>query len=204
MTTSSLLLLFISMVVLAIIPGPGILVVVARTLAGGFKHGIAASIGIVLGDYVFILLAVYGLIAVAEAMGGLFIIIKYLGAAYLCWLGIGLIRQKHNAQQVQAGDKSAYATDCAVGLITTLSNPKAILFYLSFFPTFLDLTAMTTVDIGLILLVATVAVGGVMVSYAFIAAKATNLFKSKQFNRRINLTAGGVLIGSGALMALKQ
>ena len=204
MTTYSLLLLFVSMVVLAVIPGPGILVVVARTLAGGFKHGVATSIGIVLGDYVFIILAVFGLIAVAQTMGGLFIVIKYLGAIYLCWLGIGLIRQKPNHHQIEAATQSAYISDCAVGLVTTLSNPKAILFYLSFFPTFLDLTTMTTIDVTLILLVATLAVGSVMIGYAFVAAKATSLFQSEKFNRRINTTAGGVLIGSGALMALKQ
>ena len=210
------------MFILALIPGPGVLVVIGRSLSGGLAHGIATSIGIVLGDYVFILLSVYGLIAIAEVMGNLFFVIKYVGAAYLIWLGLHFLRTPKSNTPVQENSHQTYWADGLVGLITTLSNPKAILFYLSFFPAFLDLTSVSLMDVSLILFIATITVGGVMVAYAYIAVKGSSWLRTSATGdnndshhgdtnarpstiaRKLNIAAGGILVGSGAFMVLKQ
>jgi threonine/homoserine/homoserine lactone efflux protein len=84
--------LFGTMVVLAAIPSVSVLAVSARSAASGFVHGALTTLGVVLGDVVFILLAVYGLAAIAELMGDRFVLVRYLGAAYLVWLGVVLWR----------------------------------------------------------------------------------------------------------------
>ena len=169
MTFSSIAALFGAMVILAIVPGPGVFAVVARSVASGFAHGFVTTIGIVVGDFLFILLAVFGLSAIAEAMGNLFIFVKYLGGAYILWLGIQLFRCKSQSLEVKGIVESSWLSNFSGGLLITLGNPKAILFYLSFFPAFLELSNVSILDVGIIMLIATLAIGGVMLAYAYLA-----------------------------------
>ena len=90
MTLTSAFALLGAMIVLALVPGPGILVVMARTLSAGLRHGVSTSVGIVVGDYVFITLALFGLAALASVMGDLFNLVRYVGAVYLFYLDSGI------------------------------------------------------------------------------------------------------------------
>ena len=91
MTFASSISLFIAMFILAVIPGPGILIVVARSINAGFRHGISTSLGIVAGDFVYITLAIFGLTTLSASLGYFFIYVKYFGAAYLIFLGLSLL-----------------------------------------------------------------------------------------------------------------
>lgn len=203
MTITGVLTLYGAMFILAVIPGPGVIVVAARSMTSGFCHGAVTALGIVLGDYVFILLCISGLSLIAETMGGVFTAIKYLGAAYLVWLGIKLIRSPAGTGEIQGVRETSYLSNLLIGLLTTLGNPKAILFYVSFFPTFLDMASITLTDILAILLVTALSVGGVMLGYAFLAARASSLLNKSASSRSINLVGGGVLIGGGAVLAAR-
>jgi threonine/homoserine/homoserine lactone efflux protein len=81
MTIASAFALYSTMIALALIPGPGVIVVVARSLDSGLRQGLATAMGVLSGDFVFISLAVFGLAALAELMGSLFVVIKYIGLA---------------------------------------------------------------------------------------------------------------------------
>ena len=94
MSIIEIISLFGIMVALAAIPSASVALVITRSVTLGVANGIAVSVGIVLGDLIFILLAIFGLSVVAETMGSLFMIIKYLGAAYLLWLGYTLLTSK--------------------------------------------------------------------------------------------------------------
>lgn len=203
MTLFSAFSLFTAMLLLAVIPGPGVIVVMARSVSGGFVQGAVTTLGIVLGDYVFIALCLSGLAFVAEAMGGTFVIIKYLGAAYLIWMGIGLIRSTATPETTATPRKSSLSSALLVGLGTTLGNPKAILFYLSFFPAFLPLEQITAVDVSAILAITAVSVGSVMLCYAWLAARAGTVLQKSAGARSFNLVGGSVLIGGGALLAAR-
>lgn len=205
MTLASALALFFSMIILALLPGPGILVVIARTLASDFKHGLATCLGIVAGDYVFILLSVFGLAGLAGIMGDFFVVIKYCGALYLAWLGINLLISKPaTGDSVTPVKKKSYGANFLAGLLTTLSNPKAILFYVSFFPTFLDLTKVALTDIGIILTITAIAVGGVMVGYAYLASKTKSSLAGSRRNKIIRYASSSLLIGGGVFIALRS
>ncbi|GGQ17167.1 LysE family translocator [Shewanella litoralis] len=87
MAYQQIIALFFTMLVLAIVPGPAVFAVVSRSFSNGFSHGVAMTIGVLLGDFAYILLALFGLSAIANAMGPAFELIKYASALYLCWLG---------------------------------------------------------------------------------------------------------------------
>ncbi len=184
------------MIALALVPGPGILVVMARTLSAGLRHGISTSAGIVVGDYVFITLALFGLAALATVMGDLFNLVRYVGAAYLLFLGVRIaVSQPRDVPVTQVGRPSHLAS-FVTGLVTTLVNPKAVLFYLSFFPAFLDLTALSAFDMGLIYGIVTVAMGSVMLGYALLAAGTQHRFKASPHAAYVRYASSALLIGS--------
>jgi threonine/homoserine/homoserine lactone efflux protein len=202
MTFSNIIALFSSMAILAAIPSVSVLAVTTRSATFGFLHGVFTSIGIVTGDIIFILIAIGGLSLLAAKMGSLFFLIKYLGAAYLIFLGVGLCRSK--SQDVESGTiaQSSLWSSFLTGLLITLADQKATLFYLGFFPAFVDMTKITLIDTGIIMAIAIVAVGGVKVVYALIADRARLLIRSN-FTRRLNVLAGVVMIGVGLFLFLK-
>ncbi|HEX7026804.1 MAG TPA: LysE family translocator [Gammaproteobacteria bacterium] len=205
LTASGMIALFGTMAVLAAIPSVSVLVVSARSASFGFIHGVSAALGIVAGDIVYIALAIFGLSVLVEAMGEGFVLVKYLGGAYLVWLGVALWRSK--PRNLEAGDGTTAAepalfSSFLAGLLLTLGDQKAILFYLGFFPAFLDLSALTWVDAVLIIAVTVVAVGGVKIAYAWMAGKAGLLIGSER-RRSMCRAAGGILMLVGTVVILK-
>ena len=202
--------LFSVLAMLALLPSTSVALVVVRSSTAGFRHGAAVSAGIVLGDLVFVFLAVLGMTALAEVMGGLFLILRYLAGIYLIWFGISLIRARASLQSVPsaAGTSAPSVTASFLsGLILTLGDMKAILFYASLFPMFVDLTAISASDIAIIVALTVVAVGGVKLGYAYYSVKLTGqggpLGKAFAAARAIKVTAGGFMVGAGAYLMMK-
>ena len=204
MTLSSIFALFGTMILLAVIPGPSVFAVVARSLSSGFTQGLITVFGIVVGDFIFIILAIYGLSAIAETLGSLFVLVKYLGGAYLIWLGIQLWRARSQFSELTEVEESSWFSNFLTGLFITLADHKAIFFYMSFFPAFLDLSQVTIFDVGIVLLLAAIAVGGSKLGYAYLANKARFLFKSSRAKRIINMMAGTVMIATGIFLIVKN
>jgi threonine/homoserine/homoserine lactone efflux protein len=191
------------MLILAIVPGPAVFAIIARSFSSGKLQAFYMTVGIVLGDYIFIVLALFGLSALAEIMGTTFFIIKYLSAVYLIWLGIKLLRTSSDTVNIEASKNSSLISNFLTGFFITLGNPKAILFYIGFFPAFINVSEVTFYDTGLIMLAATLAFGSVNMFYSFLAVKARNTFKSPHASSVINKTAGTIMISTGGLVAVK-
>lgn len=221
MTLSSAFALFSALLMLAIIPGPSVLVVCARTLAGGTKNGLAAIAGVLSSDYLFIVIAVLGLSALAELMGSAFLWIKLVGAAYLVYLGVSIILNKDSISKpiktAQSGSQikgnirddfkdnvkdnvKDYVRDYASGFLVTMANPKAILFYISFFPAFIDIAALDLFDVLLIIGIATVVLGGVLVIYVLMIQKSRHTLNSSD-NKTLRRICASVLVASGVWIA---
>ncbi len=144
MSIVDLLLMTSVMCVLAAVPSTSLALVVVRSATSGFLSGVAVTLGIILGDIIFITLAILGMTAVAEAMGILFIVIKYVGGAYLVWFGIGLLKSNEKVKfDLTDNSKSTLLTSFLSGLVITLGDMKAIIFYASLFPLFVDLASIT-------------------------------------------------------------
>lgn len=205
MSIIEILSLFVIMVSLAAVPSTSVALVVTRSATSGVGHGVAVSAGIVLGDLVFIALAIFGLSVVAETMGNLFMVIKYMGALYLLWFGLSLLMKNQGARMsVNASrGRSSFIASFLAGFTLTLGDIKAIFFYLSLFPLFVDLTALQTADVLAIAFVAIVSVGGVKVAYALAARKIAVLTKDIRFERAARKTAGGFMVGAGSYIIAK-
>lgn len=204
MTFSTIVALFSAMVVLAAIPSMSVLAVSTRAATGGFIHGVFTTMGIVLGDIIFIIIAIGGLSFVAQTIGNVFIVIKYLGGAYLIWLGIGLCQSKSQELQALKITQTSLLSSFLAGLLITLGDIKATLFYLGFFPAFVDISKISYFETSIIIAIATVAVGGVKLGYAFIASRARLLINfSSTFRKRINFPAGCVMIAVGVFLITK-
>jgi threonine/homoserine/homoserine lactone efflux protein len=139
--TQELWLFAVTVFVLNATPGVDLLFTLTRTLSGGVRGGIAASLGIGAGCVLHALAAAFGLAALLSASTAAFSVIKWVGAAYLLWLGIGMLRAAARSAAAGAGLQSgASATALAVfrqGLLTNLLNPKIALFFLALLPQFI-------------------------------------------------------------------
>ncbi len=155
-----------AMFLLAITPGPGVFATVSKALASGFKHAVPVVMGIVVGDLIFLIFAIYGLAAIAETFSALFLIIKYLGSGYLVWLGIKLWRSTPQGVDITVIKPQSGKYNFLGGLSITLGNPKVILFYLGFLPTFVPLDQLSTFDIAIVACVVSLVLGSVMLFYA--------------------------------------
>ncbi|AZZ96169.1 LysE family translocator [Pseudoalteromonas sp. R3] len=202
MTFEHYLALFIAMFLVAVIPGPAVLAITSASVASGYKRGISMTLGLLLADYVFILLAISGLAVVAEVLGGAFVIIKYLCAAYLIWMGVSLLLSKPDTT---AKDTATPSTHSAIlsGFLLTLSNPKAIVFYVALFPTFVAIESMTYMDILGIMACATLAFGSVNLGYVYLGSQARKLISTPKRLTVLNRCAGSVLAASGVTVALR-
>ncbi len=193
--------LFIAMVILAAVPGVSVLMVTTRSASHGFIHGVFTAIGIVSGDIFFILLAIFGLVLLAETLGNAFVLIKYLGGAYLVFLGINFWWERTKVAKDMDATESSLLSSFLAGLLVTLADQKAILFYLGFFPAFLDLSVITLLDTVTITGITVVAVGGVKIVYAYLADRASFVTNTR-LTGGIKITAGGVLVLVGLYLIL--
>ena len=118
------------------LPGPGTFALLTSTAKGGFRAGAAATWGVIVGDQVLLWLAVAGVAALLAAHPLAFKAVQYAGAAYLAWIGLRLLfsRGDGSASPVHI-EPRAYARQA---FFITLLNPKAIVFYMAFFPLFID------------------------------------------------------------------
>jgi hypothetical protein len=131
-------ILFLSAaLVLAVMPGPGILYVLGRTLNGGRREGVTSALGTYFGGLVHAIAAAVGLSALLVASALAFQIVRYAGAAYLIYLGIMMIRTRHFSTQLEDRPSSGRHQSFLQGIVTEVLNPKTALFFLSFIPQFL-------------------------------------------------------------------
>ena len=127
---------FVGAVILFLaIPGPGNLALVTSTGKGGIRGGMAATLGVIAGDQVLMWAAVAGVAALLLAYPAAFHAVQWLGAAYLAWLGIRMLVAKPGAKPILNIQPGHYFKQAA---LITLLNPKAIVFYMAFFPLFVD------------------------------------------------------------------
>jgi threonine/homoserine/homoserine lactone efflux protein len=191
------------MIVLAIIPSVSVLAVSARAAAFGFMHGLFTALGIVAADAIFILVAVYGLSLIANLMGEQFTLIKYIGGLYMIWLGVSLWRADAKTRKSDTIEVSTWSSSFLAGFLITFGDQKAILFYLGFFPAFIDLSRMTPIDTLIIIVIAVIGVGGSKLVYAYLADRASLIFKNTAAIRGINIFAACVMIAVGVALLMK-
>lgn len=125
----------LAVLVFLAIPGPGNLALISSTAQGGIKGGLAATLGVIAGDQILLWCAVAGVAAMLKAYPAAFAAVQWLGAAYLAWLGLRMLMTKPGEGAVLKIAPHHFARQA---FFITLLNPKAIVFYMAFFPLFVD------------------------------------------------------------------
>jgi threonine/homoserine/homoserine lactone efflux protein len=192
-----------AIIIFLAIPGPGNLALITSTAKGGIRGGLAAILGVILGDQVLMWLAVAGVAAVLTAYPAAFHAVQWLGAAYLAWLGGRMLFAKPGAKPVLDIKPRHYLRQA---LLITLLNPKAIVFYMAFFPLFVDPAAhQGLATFGF--MAATIA--GLTFAYGTIAVLlshflAERLRANPMIARGLERLAGTFLIGFGLKLAISR
>lgn len=205
MTWIELTVLVTTTATLAAIPSSSVALVVVRSSTGGIPNGVAAAIGIAIGDLIFAFLALFGLAAIAEAAGAAFAIVRYVGGAYLIWLGIRMLRRRNSGPRVApAATKIGLATSFALGIGLTMGDVKAIVFYAAFFPTIVDIPALDAADYVAVGFSTFLAVSGVKIAYAVLARRIAGRMARLPAASAIRLAGGTALASLGILLISKN
>ena len=202
MSFESWLALTAGLLVLALVPGPGFAAVVATAMTRGLRHAAPMAAGNALGDVVFLLFAVFGLVLLAEVLGTFFVVVKVAGTAYLVWLGIRLWRTPPMAAATLPTELTGRPwRSFLLGIAISLGNPKVIAFYLGFLPTFLDLGRLTAGDIGVAALTVFVIIAGTLMVYAHLVSASRRLLTRPRWGQLLNRAAGTMMMGTGLVLA---
>lgn len=210
MNINILLAFLFGMIILAATPGPGVFASISKAITDGFTASLYLIGGLVIGDIIFLLLALFGLSAIAKIMGWMFLYIKIIGGIYLIYLGIKIFRsimfkgnieeQKENQSRGNnALTESRFQTFLG-GFLVTLGNPKPILFYASVLPTIIDFNKVKPPDVFIMVILIALVSFIVLGTYSYIASLSHKLNMSGKWNKRINQIAGLVMITAGILV----
>jgi threonine/homoserine/homoserine lactone efflux protein len=185
------------------IPGPGNLALITSTGKGGVRGGLAATFGIIAGDQVLMWAAVAGVAALLTTYPAAFSAVQWLGAAYLAWLGFRMLTAKPGAAPVLHIEPHHYFRQAA---FITLLNPKAIVFYMAFFPLFVD-PAQHRGLVTFGVMAATIAF--LTFLYGLVAVLLTHFLAERmranpRIGRWLEKLAGVFLIGFGVKLAVSK
>ena len=191
----------VAVIVFLAIPGPGNLALLGATAHGGVRSGMAATLGVIAGDQTLLWLAVSGLSALLAAYPAAFQTIQWIGAIYLVWLGAKLLRTRLDDAPVLELKPDHFFKQA---FFITVLNPKAIVFYMAFFPLFVNPAEhqghITFAVMAATVAALTLAYGVVIVVSAHLLTKRTNAHRIVGF--MLNKTTGLLLIIFGLKMAL--
>ena len=198
-------------VLLAIAPGPGMLYVLARSLAGGKREGVLSAFGTFLGGMVHVFAAALGVSIVLAKSAVAFATVKYVGAAYLCFLGVRMIldarKREREWTHAIAQDIKPARNPLWQGVATEVLNPKTALFFLSFIPQFVNRARRTRVScsswrLGTMSVVMNTTADLIVIAMA--GPLGERIRSSATFRRRQRTVTGAIMIGLGTYLATSE
>lgn len=194
----------IAYIVAVLVPGPGVAAIVARALGGGFWSAMPMIVGILIGDLIYLVFALFGLAAIATYFGPIFVVVRWAGALYLLYIAWQFWTAKPGSEQLGPRKKEPWLRTFLAGFALTMGNPKTIVFYLALLPTVVPLdrpiTALGFIELTTIVVVVLLAIG---CGYAGLAAWAREFFVSPPAIRRLNRTAGVIMASAAAFVAAR-
>jgi threonine/homoserine/homoserine lactone efflux protein len=193
----------VAIIVFLAIPGPGNLAILSSTGQGGVRGGLASTLGIIAGDQMLMWSAVAGIAAVLKAYPAAFAAVQWLGAIYLAWLGLRMLLAKPGQGAVLQLKPHHFLRQ---SFLITLLNPKAIVFYMAFFPLFIDPARqpglMTFAVMALTIAALTFAYG--LIATLLAHRLAERVRASAKLSSMLSKLAGTLLIGFGLKLALSK
>lgn len=204
MTLSGLLLYASVYLVAVAAPGPGIALVLARSMGKGLDRVGWFVAGFALGDNVLFALAASGLAIIAQTFEGVFLVVRYLGVAYLIWLAWKIWNAPAGAIEVSETTTRETGWQALMSsFLLTIGNPKPIMFFLSIMPLVVDLKSMTWQTFAVLAVLNILIIVPVMLAYALLADRARRLFRSPAAIKSIHRTTAAVMAGTAVVMATR-
>ena len=203
MTLSALLVFALALVIAAGTPGPSIAALVARVLTNGFRDVLPFLAAMWLGEALWLTCAVAGLAVIARSFGMVFIVLKFVGVAYLLFLAWKMWRAPADVQGSDLPSGQSPWRMFVAGLLVTLSNPKIMMFYLALLPTIIDLSRIGTVawfELTLTMLIVLMAVD---FGWALLATRARKLLNTRRAVKFTNRASATVMAGVAAAIATR-
>ncbi len=204
---STFALFVVAALVLLVVPGPSVLYIVARSIEGGRTAGLVSVLGVQTGAMVHIAFATVGLSAILASSAVAFSIVRWLGAAYLVWLGLRRIFGRDEEEGEATVEPASLSRVFSQGVIVNTLNPKTALFFLAFLPQFVD-PARGAAWTQILLLGATFVILALCSDglYALLSGTAggwlRRRMKGATFRRGQRFVSGGILIALGAVAAV--
>ena len=193
-----------SAVVIALIPGPSIFYVAARTLAAGRSEGLASTLGMSIGGLVHILAGAFGVSALIMASAEAFTLMKLAGAAYLIWLGIKTFRTAR-IEAPQNVEVTGAARAFRQGIVVEITNPKTASYFLAFLPQFIDVSQPVALQFMILGAISVVLNGLVdLVVVVMATAAREGLDKRPDVVARIRQGSGLIMAGLGASLLVAR
>jgi threonine/homoserine/homoserine lactone efflux protein len=184
-------------------PGPDMTYVAARSLGLGRRAGLISALGISVGCVFHVAMAAAGVAVVLRAWPQAYAVVRMIGAAYLLYLGLGLIRHARDRDALTATAPDSNAAIFRQGVVTNVLNPKVALFFLAFLPQFVDpargSVALQTMGLGAWFITSGTLVNAAV---AWLAASVRSLLESRAGRAWFQRTSGAILIGLGVRLAL--
>ncbi len=194
---------FAAALLLAVVPGPGMLYVLARTLRGGRREGLQSTIGTALAGMVHTLAAALGVSAVLATSATAFSVIKWAGALYLVYLGVRTLIAHRPAEDLPSDPPPRGAL--WQGLITEVLNPKTALFFLAFIPQFIDPTGNAFLQFVVLGFITTLLTSGAdLIAVVAAGPISRRMQRNLRLQRTQSVVSGGTLIGLGLYVALRE
>jgi threonine/homoserine/homoserine lactone efflux protein len=193
----------VACVALALLPGPNVTLVIANGLRYGTRAALVTIAGTQVGLAVVIAIVAFGLTTMMATMGYWFDWVRFIGAAYLVWLGIKLVRAPIEGIDTDAPPAPPRGGFFLQGLGVLLSNPKVLVFFGAFIPQFVDLEQNHFLQVGILGATFMVAAGVTDVIYAVAAGRARKFFSARR-TRLLSRISGGFMIGGGVWLALTR
>jgi threonine/homoserine/homoserine lactone efflux protein len=188
---------------LCLTPGPAVLLVVSQGLARGTRASICSNLGILAGNTVYFVLSATGLGAVLLASYELFSAVRWLGAAYLVWLGVSAFRGRSAVFSAApaAGAPRRPGRMLLDGVVLQVANPKALVFFTALLPQFIDPRGSLVVQVAILAATSVMIEFGVLLAYGAAAGRMTALAARPRLGTLANRVAGSMLITAGVGMA---
>lgn len=194
MSYESMITFALAIFIFGITPGPGVFALISNSLNNGMRTSIYLGVGMAVSDVVYLILAFYGLVSLAKNYAGVFDFISIVGGLYLIYLGYKIFTAPID-KEVQREKKSyrSYFGNFSKGFLISASNPKVIIFYIAFLPTFVDLTSLSSNDMIIISVITFCALmcGLILISYS--AHRARQLLTKESSVKKLNATAGSIM-----------
>jgi len=207
MTIEIWLTFAVTYTIISVIPGPSVAVVLAQSLSRGLGAGLFCVLGDLIGGIVVMSLSYTGLGVILQVSSELFQLIKWLGVAYMAYLGVTQIVQARKLAesdiQLKTVSQSSWIS-LHTGFVAGVLNPKAIIFYVAFFAQFINTDQATFPQFLILAITSTIIVAVVLSLYAMLASRLRKSMQSLNARKRMGYVGGSFLLGGSAFLATSK